>query len=57
MTKPDAVKDIDRKIMDNNRVFLLMIGYGKVNLFRYLNREFDKLVKQKNQVTRFLEGK
>jgi len=50
MTKPEAVK---AKIRNNNRVFMLMIGCGNAKVFRYLNREFDKLIK----VTRFLEGK
>lgn len=37
---------IEQEIKHNDRVFILMLGHGKANLFRDLNKRRERLVKK-----------
>jgi len=39
-------KEIEEKLESIQRAFMLMIGYGRANLFRDLNRRSSELLKE-----------
>ena len=43
MTERQCIK---QEIKHNDRMFILMLGYGKANLFRDLNKRRERLVEK-----------
>ena len=41
---------IEQEIEHNDRVFILMLGYGKANLFRDLNERRERLVNRLHNI-------
>ena len=41
---------IEKEIEHNDRIFILMLGHGKANLFRDLNKRREKLVNKLNKL-------